>query len=116
MIGRRCITPVNNSGEIFLAKLLGLTRIVNLMVQIFAGWLVMIVTTVIVFRAVGFAGAIWEDSIGGPPMGEAGAVALLVMIFGSSFSGYWVSVRFVVQSRTAAPASLNNSTNSECRS
>ena len=88
----------------------------TVMGKIIAGWLVMIVTTVIVFRAVGFAGAIWEDSIGGPPMGESGAVALLVMIFGSSFTGYWVSVRFVVQSRAAAPASLNNSTNSECKS
>ena len=32
------------------------------------------------------------------------------------FIGYLVSLRFVVQSRAAAPASLNNSTNSECKS
>ena len=34
----------------------------------------------------------------------------------NAFIAYWVSIRFVVQPRTAAPASLNNSTNSECRS
>ena len=34
----------------------------------------------------------------------------------NAFIAYWVSIRFVVQPRTAAPASLNNSTKSECKS
>ena len=34
----------------------------------------------------------------------------------NAFIAYWVSLRFVVQPRTADPASLNNSTNSEYRS
>ena len=32
------------------------------------------------------------------------------------FIAYWVSLRFVVKPRTDAPASLKNSTNSECKS
>ncbi len=83
--------------------------------KIFAGWLVMIVTTVIVFLAVCFVGGML-DSGGGTAMGVGGAAFLLVMVFGSSFTGYWVSIRLVVQSRTTAPASLSNSTNSVCRS
>ena len=34
----------------------------------------------------------------------------------TGFIAYWVSLRFVVQPRTAATASLNNPTNSECKS
>ena len=83
--------------------------------KIFAGWLVMIVTTVIVFLAVCFVGGML-DSGGGTAMGVGSAAFLLVMVFGSSFTGYWVSIRLVVQSRTTAPASLSNSTNSECES
>ena len=83
--------------------------------KIFAGWLVMIVTTVVVFLAVCFVGGML-DSGGGAAMGVGSAAFLLAMVFGSSFTGYWVSIRLVVQSRAAAPASLNNSTNSECKS
>ena len=83
--------------------------------KIFAGWLVMIVTTVVVFLAVCFVGGML-DSGGGTAMGVGSAAFLLVMVFGSSFTGYWVSIRLVVQSRTTAPDSLSNSTNSECES
>ena len=83
--------------------------------KIFAGWLVMIVTTVVVFLAVCFVVGML-DSGGGAAMGVGSGAFLLAMVFGSSFTGYWVSIRLVVQSRAAAPASLNSSTNSECRS
>ena len=33
----------------------------------------------------------------------------------TGFIAYWLSLRFVVQSRAAAPASLKNPTNSECK-
>ncbi len=75
----------------------------------------MIVTTVVVFLAVCFVGGML-DSGGGGAMGVGSAAFLLAMVFGSSFTGYWVSIRLVVQSRIAAPASLNSSTNSECKS
>ena len=54
--------------------------------KIFAGWLVMIVTTVIVFLAVCFVGGML-DSGGGTAMGVGSAAFLLVMVFGSSFTG-----------------------------
>ena len=54
--------------------------------KIFAGWLVMIVTTVIVFLAVCFVGGML-DSGGGAAMGVGSAAFLLAMVFGSSFTG-----------------------------
>ena len=77
--------------------------------KIIAGWLVMIFTTVaaliVAIPSIPFV----EEYV-------APDAVLWFSLFGSSFTGYWVSVRFVVQSRAAAPASLNNSTNSECKS
>ena len=84
----------------------------TVMGKIIAGWLVMIVTTVAVLFG-GIFSATYPEENGAP---IASPILLWFIVFGSSFTGYWVSVRFVVQSRADDPASLNNSTNSECKS
>ena len=71
--------------------------------------------------AVMFLVIIGLSAIGGFVLGAltGGNVPEVVYTFFSviyMFTGYLVSLRFVVQSRAAAPASLNNSTNSECKS
>ena len=81
----------------------------TVMGKIIAGWLVMIFTTV---TALLVAIPIAKEYVAP----DASLSLVWFSLFGSSFTGYWVSVRFVVQSRAAAPASLNNSTNSECKS
>ena len=84
----------------------------TVMGKIIAGWLVMIFTTVAAL-IVAIPSIPFVEEYVAP---DAGRTFLWFSLFGSSFTGYWVSVRFVVQSRAAAPASLNNSTNSECKS
>ena len=82
------------------------------MVKVIVGWGVMIVTTVAVLLGAIFSATFSEEN--GAP--NASPIFFWFIIFGSSFTGYWVSVRFIIQSRADDPASLNNSTNSECKS
>ena len=92
------------------------------MVKILVGWLVMVLTTLLLILLLGivaaFAFAALEKAGLGLPeissLVEQSAVSVLWSA--CSITGYWVSVRFVVKSRTSVPASLNSSTNSECRS
>ena len=86
-----------------MACWLDLTRVVTVMVKIFVGWLVMFLTTVTVFLVGTFTVKTLTDSGAPMPYGDAGPDFLLFMIFASSFTGYWASVRFVIQPRTAAP-------------
>ena len=82
------------------------------MVKVIVGWGVMIVTTIAVLLG-GIFSATYPEENGAP---NASPILLWFIVFGSSFTGYWVSVRFIIQSRADDPASLNNSTNSECKS
>ena len=79
----------------------------------------MIITTLFLVIVAAFAyDALRIAGVGIMP--EAGSFADkatgVVLMSACSFTSYWISIRYPVQSRTAAPASINNSTNSECRS
>ena len=94
------------------------------MVKILVGWLVMVLTTLLLVLLLGilavFAWAALEKAGLVIQLAEISGfveqVAVSVLWSACSIAGYWEPVRFVVKSRTAAPASLNNYTNSECRS
>ena len=98
-------------------------RVVTIMVKILVGWLVMVLTTLFLALVLGIVAAFAYAALGKAGMGILPEIssfveqsAVSVLWSACSITGYWVSVRFVVKSRTAAPASLNNSTNSECKS
>ena len=98
-------------------------RVVAIMVKILVGWLVMVLTTLFLALVLGIVAAFVYAALGKAGMGILPEIsnfveqsAVSVLWSACSITGYWVSVRFVFKSRTAASASLNNSTNYECRS
>ena len=98
---------------------MNLTRVVAIMVKLIPRWLMMILATMFLCAVTSFAYvALRRAGLGLIP--EAGSFAdkasFVLLMSACSFISYWISIRYPVQSRTAAPASLNSSTNSECKS
>ena len=103
----------------FISYWISILRLVTVMVKIIAGWLLMLLTTL--FLPIGTILAYEALRRAGlgiiPELDSFGNNAIVVVLMSAcSFISYWISIRYPVQSRTAAPASLNNSTNSECKS
>ena len=103
----------------FISYWISVLRLVTVMVKIIAGWLLMLLTTL--FLPIGTILAYEALRRAGlgiiPELDSFGNNAIVVVLMSAcSFISYWISIRYPVQSRTAATASLNNSTNSECKS
>ena len=86
--------------------------------RIFAGWLIMITTQIMAICAAALTlGALVAFGVEMPPDDSAADNLIYYAVVAvSSFLGYWASVRRVIKSLNPPPASLNNSTNSECKS
>ena len=94
-------------------------RVVAIMVKLIPRWLMMILATMFLCTVTSFAYvALRHFGLGIiPELDSFGNNATVVVLMSAcSFISYWISIRYPVQSRTAATASLNNSTKSECKS
>ena len=103
----------------FISYWISVLRLVTVMVKIIAGWLLMLLTTLLLPIGTILAyEALRRAGLGIiPELDSFGNNAIVVVLMSAcSFISYWISIRYPVQSRTAAPASINNSTNSECKS
>ena len=103
----------------FISYWISVLRLVTVMVKIIAGWLLMLLTTLLLPIGTILAyEALRRAGLGIiPELDSFGNNAIVVVLMSAcSFISYWISIRYPVQSRTAATASLNNSTNSECKS
>ena len=86
------------------------------MVKVILGYVVM---TVLQFALAAIGGLMLGFLVQAITKNAQGyAIEAVFWVFSTitGFIAYWLSLRFVVQSRAAAPASLNNPTNSECKS
>ena len=86
------------------------------MVKVILGYVVMTVLQFALATIGGLMLGFLVQAITKNAQGYANEAVFWIFSTITGFIAYWVSLRFVVEPRTAATASLNNSTNSECKS